>query len=144
MLKTYSAKPSEITHDWYIIDAQGKTLGRLATLAATYLLGKHKVQFTPHIDCGDNIVVINAAQIVVTGNKLEDKKYYRHSGYPGGIKETSLAQLIERNPAAAIEKAVAGMLPKNRLTDVRMSRLKVYPASEHPHAPQSPKPLGDK
>jgi large subunit ribosomal protein L13 len=143
MLKTYSPKPAEITHDWYIIDAEGKTLGRLATQVATYLLGKHKVQFSPHLDCGDNIVIINAAKITVTGNKLEDKKYYRHSGYPGGIKETSLAELIERNPASAIEKAVTGMLPKNRLTDDRLRRLKVYPTAEHPHAPQSPKPLGD-
>ena len=144
MIKTYSPKPSEITHDWYIIDAEGQTLGRLATLVATYLLGKHKVQFSPHLDCGDNIVIINAAKITVTGNKLEDKKYYRHSGYPGGIKETSLAELLARNPASALEKAITGMLPKNRLTDDRLRRLKVYPGIEHPHAPQSPKPLGDK
>lgn len=144
MIKTYSPKPSEITHDWYIIDAEGKTLGRLATLVATYLLGKHKVQFSPHLDCGDNIVIINASKISVTGNKLEDKKYYRHSGYPGGIKETSLAELLARNPASALEKAITGMLPKNRLTDDRLRRLKVYPGVEHPHAPQSPKKLGDK
>ena len=144
MIKTYSPKPSEITHDWYIIDAEGKTLGRLATLVATYLLGKHKVQFSPHLDCGDNIVIINASKISVTGNKLEDKKYYRHSGYPGGIKETSLAELLARNPASALEKAITGMLPKNRLTDDRLRRLKVYPGVEHPHAPQSPKTLGDK
>ncbi len=143
MLKTYSPKPTELTHDWYIIDAEGKTLGRLATLAATYLLGKHKVRFSSHLDCGDNIVIVNAAKITVTGNKLEDKKYYRHSGYPGGIKETSLAELIARNPATAIEKAIAGMLPKNRLTDDRLRRLKVYPGAEHPHAGQNPKPLGD-
>ncbi|HVQ44751.1 MAG TPA: 50S ribosomal protein L13 [Candidatus Saccharimonadia bacterium] len=143
MLKTYSPKPSELTHDWYIIDAQGKTLGRLATLVATYLLGKHRVQFSPHLDCGDNIVIINAAQIAVTGNKLTDKKYYHHSGYPGGIKETSLAELISRNPAAALEKAVTGMLPKNKLTDDRLRRLKVYAGAEHPHAGQNPKPLGD-
>ena len=144
MIKTYSPKPIELTHDWYIIDAEGKTLGRLATLVATYLLGKHKVRFSPHLDCGDKIVIINAAKISVTGNKLEDKMYYRHSGYPGGIKETSLANLLARNPAAALEKAVTGMLPKNRLTDDRLRRLKVYPGIEHPHAPQSPKPLGDK
>lgn len=143
MLKTYSPKPAEITHDWYIIDAEGQTLGRLATQAATYLLGKHKVQFSPHIDCGDNIVIINAAKIVVTGNKMADKKYYRHSGYPGGIKETTLAELIERNPASALEKAITGMLPKNRLTDDRVRRLKVYPGADHPHAPQNPKPLGE-
>ena len=144
MIKTYSPKPSELTHDWYIIDAEGQTLGRLATLAATYLLGKHKVQFSPHLDCGDNIVIINASKIHVTGNKLEDKKYYRHSGYPGGIKETSLAELLARNPASALEKAITGMLPKNRLTDDRLRRLKVYPGVGHPHAPQSPKTLGDK
>jgi large subunit ribosomal protein L13 len=144
MIKTYSPKPIELTHDWYIIDAEGETLGRLATLVATYLLGKHKVRFSPHLDCGDNIVIINAAKISVTGNKLEDKMYYRHSGYPGGIKETSLASLLARNPAAAIEKAVTGMLPKNRLTDDRLRRLKVYPGIEHPHAPQSPKPLRSK
>ncbi len=142
-MKTYSPKPTELTHDWYIIDAQGKTLGRLATQIATYLLGKHKPQFSAHLDCGDNVVVINAARIVVTGNKLEDKKYYRHSGYPGGIKETNLATLLENNPAKVIEKAVAGMLPKNRLHDDRMYRLKVYPSNEHPHAPQAPKTLGD-
>ena len=141
MIKTYSPKRSELTHEWYIIDAEGKTLGRLATLAATYLLGKHKVQFSPHLDCGDNIVIINASKIHVTGNKLEDKKYYRHSGYPGGIKETSLAELLARNPASALEKAITGMLPKNRLTDDRLRRLKVYPDATHPHAPQSPKPL---
>lgn len=143
MLKTYSPKPSEITHDWFLIDAEGKTLGRLATLAATYLLGKHKPQFSPHMDCGDNVVIINAAKIVVTGNKLEDKKYYRHSGYPGGIKETSLANVMSRNPAVAIETAIKGMLPKNRLTDDRLHHLKVYAGAEHPHAGQSPKVLGD-
>lgn len=143
MLKTYSPKPSELTHDWYIIDAEGQTLGRLATQAATYLLGKHKVQFSPHLDCGDNIVIINAAKIHVTGNKMADKKYYRHSGYPGGIKETTLEELISRNPASAVEKAIHGMLPKNRLTDDRLRRLKVYPGTEHPHAPQSPKTLGE-
>ncbi len=143
-MKTYSPTPTTITHDWYIIDAEGKTLGRLATLVATYLLGKHKPQFSAHLDCGDNVVVINAAKIAVTGNKLEDKKYYRHSGYPGGIKETTLADLMERNPAKAVENAVAGMLPKNRLHDDRMYRLKVYPGADHPHAPQAPKTLGDK
>jgi large subunit ribosomal protein L13 len=143
MMKTYSPKPQELTHDWYIVDAEGKTLGRLATQVATYLLGKNKVRFSSHLDCGDNVVIINAAKVVVTGNKLEDKKYYHHSGYPGGIKETNLAQLLERHPAAAVEKAVYGMLPKNRLTDDRLRRLKVYAGSEHPHAGQNPKPLGD-
>ncbi len=141
MIKTYSPKPSEITHDWYVIDATDQALGRLSTQAATYLMGKHKPQFSGHIDCGDNIVIINASKIRLTGNKLEDKKYYRHSGYPGGIKETSAADLIERNPARILETAIAGMLPKNKLRDDRLYRLKVYPTAEHPHGPQSPKPL---
>jgi large subunit ribosomal protein L13 len=144
MMKTYSPKPSEVTHEWYVVDATGFTLGRLATLVATYLLGKHKPQFSGHLDCGDNVVIINAAHLVVTGNKLEDKKYYRHSGYPGGIKETSLSTLMENNPGRVIETAVGGMLPKNRLHDDRMRRLKVYPGVEHPHAGQAPKTLGDK
>jgi large subunit ribosomal protein L13 len=141
--KTYSPKLAELTHEWYLIDAEGKTLGRLATLVATYLLGKHKPTYSPHLDGGDNIVVINAGKVAVTGSKLEDKKYYRHSGYPGGIKETSLSELLERNPALVIEKAVAGMLPKNRLQDDRLRRLKIYPGAEHPHAGQNPKPLGE-
>ena len=142
MMKTYSPKPAELTHDWYLVDADGQTLGRLATQVATYLIGKHKPQFAPHLDCGDNVVVINAAHIKVTGNKLEAKKYYRHSGYPGGIKETHLAALLEKNPALVIENAVAGMLPKNRLLDDRMYRLKVYAGPEHPHAAQNPQVLG--
>jgi large subunit ribosomal protein L13 len=143
MMKTFTPKPKDLTHEWYLVDAQGQTLGRLATLIATYLMGKHKVDYSAHLDCGDNIVVINAAKIGITGNKLEDKKYYHHSGYPGGIKETSLAEIMERNPALAIEKAVAGMLPKNRLQDDRLHRLKVYAGTEHPHAGQNPKPLGE-
>ena len=144
MNKTFSPKLAELNHDWYLVDAEGQTLGRLATMLATRVLGKHKPTFSAHMDCGDNVVVINAAKIVVTGNKLEDKKYYRHSGYPGGIKETTLAALMVRNPTSALEKAVAGMLPKNRLHDDRMARLKVYAGAEHPHAGQSPKLLGDK
>lgn len=144
MIKTYSPKPTELSHGWYLIDADGQTLGRLATEIATLLLGKNKPQYTAHLDCGDNVVVINAAAIRVTGNKLEDKKYYRHSGYPGGIKETSLAEQMERNPARVIEHAVSGMLPKNRLQDDRLKRLRVYPTAEHPHAPQSPITLGAK
>ena len=142
MIKTYSAKPTEVTRDWYIVDASGQTLGRLATLIATHLSGKHKAMYTSHIDCGDNVVVINAAQIVVTGNKLQDKKYYRHSGYPGGIKEVTLEKVMQTHPERAITNAVTGMLPKNRLQAERLKRLKVYAGAEHPHAPQSPKPLG--
>ncbi len=144
MIKTYSPKPSELTHDWYVIDASDKTLGRLATLVASYVLGKHKVRYSAHLDCGDNVVIVNAAQINVTGSKLTDKKYYHHSGYPGGIKETSLQALLEKNPAQVIEKAVYGMLPSNRLRDDRMKRLKVYSGAEHPHAGQNPQTLGDK
>lgn len=143
MMKTYSPRPKELTHDWYLVDAEGQTLGRLSSRIATYLLGKHKVQYSPHLDCGDNVVVINASKIAISGNKLEDKKYYHHSGYPGGIKETSLAELLERHPAAAVEKAVYGMLPKNRLSDDRLRRLKVYAGTDHPHAGQNPKSLGD-
>jgi large subunit ribosomal protein L13 len=140
-IKTYSPKPNELTHDWYIVDAEGQTLGRFAAELTTRLMGKHKPQYSPHLDCGDNIVVINADKIAVTGNKLANKKYYRHSGYPGGIKETNLAELMERKPTAALERAVKGMLPKNRLQDDRLARLKLYAGSEHQHAPQSPKPL---
>jgi large subunit ribosomal protein L13 len=143
MMKTYSPKPSELTHDWFIVDASTMTLGRLATVVATYLLGKHKPQFSPHLDCGDNIVVINASDIKVTGAKLEAKRYYRHSGYPGGIKEIDLATQLRQHPAVVIEKAVAGMLPKNRLHDDRLRRLKVYPSADHPHGPQNPKVLGE-
>jgi large subunit ribosomal protein L13 len=139
--KTYSPKPTELTHEWYIVDAEGQTLGRLAAELANRLMGKHKPQYSPHLDCGDNIVVINADKIAVTGNKLEAKKYYRHSGYPGGIKETKLGDLMERKPTAALERAVKGMLPKNRLQDARLARLKLYAGTEHPHAPQTPKPL---
>lgn len=140
-MKTYSAKPSEVIRDWYIVDATGLTLGRLATVIAKRLTGKHKAMYTTHIDCGDTVVVINAAQVAVTGNKLADKKYYRHTGYPGGIKETSLEEMMSKTPTRVIEHAVRGMLPKNRLTDDRMMRLKVYATSEHPHDPQQPKTL---
>lgn len=141
ILKTYSAKPRDISHKWYLVDASGQTLGRLSTTIATYLLGKHKPQFTAHIDCGDNMIVINAAEIKVTGNKLTEKKYYRHSGYPGGIKERTLEDQLKRDPAKVIQDAVKGMLPKNRLQDERMLRLKIYPTSEHPHDPQKPTKL---
>lgn len=141
MIKTYSAKPTEVTHDWFLVDASGQTLGRLAAAIAVRLQGKHKPQYTAHIDCGDNIVVINAASIKVTGNKLEDKKYYRHSGYPGGIKEINLGDQLKKDPTVVIEKAVAGMLPKNKLQAERMKRLKVYPTAEHAHTAQTPTKL---
>jgi large subunit ribosomal protein L13 len=141
--KTYSPKPTDLTHEWYLVDADGQNLGRLSARLATAIMGKRKVRYSAHLDCGDNVVVINAAKIAVTGNKLTDKKYYHHSGYPGGIKETSLEQLLEKHPERAIEHAVAGMVPKNRLHDDRMRRLKVYAGPEHPHAGQNPKPLGE-
>ncbi len=142
MIKTYSARPSEISHQWYLVDASGQTLGRLATLIATYLQGKHKPTYTAHLDSGDNIVVINAAQIRVTGNKLRDKKYYHHSGYPGGIKAVSLAQALAKDPAGVTCQAVKGMLPKNRLSAQMLAHLRVYPDAQHPHAPQQPQILG--
>ncbi len=142
MMKTYSAKPSEVTRNWYVVDAANMNLGRLATTIAIHLMGKHKPMYTTHIDCGDNVVVINAGAITVTGNKLADKKYYRHSGYHGGITETTLERMLQDHPERPIQNAVAGMLPKNKLHAERMKRLKVYAGSEHPHDPQSPKPLG--
>jgi large subunit ribosomal protein L13 len=143
--KTHTVKLADIKHDWYLVDADGQNLGRLAGTLATRLMGKHKPQYSPHLDMGDNIVVINAAKVAVTGNKLDDKKYYRHSGYPGGIKETSLREVLEQNPARALQHAVRGMLPKNRLSDDRLARLKIYAGPEHPHEGQRPKPLkGDK
>lgn len=140
-MKTFSPKPADLSHEWYVIDVSGQTLGRVATLVATRLMGKHKATFAAHTDGGDNIVVINAAKIKVTGNKLEDKKYYHHSGYPGGMREQTLADLMERDPNQAIVHAVRGMLPKNRLLDDRLRRLKVYAGSEHAHAGQTPKQL---
>lgn len=142
-MRTFSVKPSETTHDWYIVDASNQTLGRLATEVARHLIGKHKPTYTPHIDGGDNVVVINAAQIQVTGTKMADKKYYRHSGYPGGLTEMSLEEMMHKHPTRAVEYAVKGMLPKNKLQDVRMKRLKVYATAEHPHNPQQPKTLGE-
>jgi large subunit ribosomal protein L13 len=143
--KTHTVKLADIKHDWYLVDADGQNLGRLAGMLATRLMGKHKPQYSPHLDMGDNIVVINAAKVAVTGNKLDDKKYYRHSGYPGGIKETSLREVLEQNPARALQHAVRGMLPKNRLSDDRLARLKIYAGPEHPHEGQRPKALkGDK
>lgn len=141
MNRTYSAKPSEVTRDWYIVDASEQTLGRLATVIATYLTGKHKPMYTAHIDCGDSIVVINAAKIGVTGSKLTSKKYYRYSGYPGGITETTLEQQLKKDPTRVIVAAVKGMLPKNRLQAGRLERLKVYAGKDHPHSPQNPKEL---
>jgi large subunit ribosomal protein L13 len=136
--KTYSAKPSDVTRAWYVLDASETTLGRLSTKAATLLTGKGKPQFTHHIDCGDHVIVINADKLVVTGNKMTEKKYYRHSGYPGGIKEASLAEKMEKDSTAVVLQAIRGMLPVNKLRDGRLARLKIYAGSEHNHEAQKP------
>jgi len=140
-MKTYSPRAKDIHREWFVVDAKDKILGRLATQLAVRLRGKHKPEFAPHMDNGDFIVVVNAEKIKVTGNKLDQKKYYRHSGYPGGIREISLRTLLEKKPDQVILKAVRGMLPKNRLGRALLKKLKVYAGSEHPHDSQNPKPL---
>src|SRR5215216_5874508 len=141
MQKTWNAKPGEVERTWYLVDAEGKTLGRLATQIADMLRGKGKPQYTPHVDTGDFVVVVNAEKIAVTGNKLDDKLYYRHSGYPGGLKERTLREQLARRPEEVIRKAVKGMLPRNRLARRQLTKLKVYAGPEHPHDAQGPKPL---
>ena len=140
-MKTFSAKPAEVQRDWYVIDAEGKTLGRLATEVARRLRGKHKPEYTPHVDTGDYIIVVNAEKVRVTGRKGEDKMYHRHTGYPGGLKTLTFNQLIERAPERAIETAVKGMLPKNILGRDMYRKLKVYRGGEHRHQAQQPQPL---
>ncbi len=140
-MKSFSAKPREVRRDWFLVDATDKVLGRLAAKIAYRLRGKHKPEFTPHVDTGDYIVVVNAAKLRVTGRKATDKKYYRHSGYPGGLKEASFEQLHARFPNRALEKAVKGMLPKGPLGYAMGRKLKVYPGATHPHAAQQPQPL---
>lgn len=140
-MKTYSAKPADVTREWYIIDASKAPLGRVATQVASLLSGKGKPQFTKHIDCGDYVIVINAAKTVVTGNKFAKKHYYKHSGYPGGLKQTTLAEKMQKDPTFAITNAVFGMLPVNKLRNPRLLRLKVYPDDQHNHQAQKPKPL---
>ena len=140
-MKTYSAKTGEITRDWYLVDAEGKTLGRLATQIADRLRGKGKPQYTPHIDTGDFVVVVNAEKIAVTGNKLDAKMYYRHSGFPGGLRVRPLREQLERRPTEVLRKAVKGMLPKNRLAREQLTKLKIYAGPEHPHEAQAPKPF---
>ncbi len=135
---TYMAKPADIQRDWYIIDATGKPLGRVSTEAARLLRGKHKPIFTPNTDTGDFVIIINAGQVVLTGNKLEQKKYYHHSGYPGGIKEVAYKDLMATRPTLVVEKAVRGMLPHNRLGRSLFTKLKVYAGNEHPHTAQKP------
>lgn len=136
--KTYSQKPSEISREWYIVDAAELPLGRIATIIADKLIGKSKPTYTPHMDAGDYVVVINAAKTVVTGNKETGKIYYRHSGFPGGIKDATLAEVREKFPERIIEAAVKGMLPKNKLSADRMGRLKIFAGEEHTHAAQKP------
>ena len=140
-MKTYSAKPGEITREWYLVDADGQTLGRLATQIADTLRGKRKPQYTPHVDTGDFVIVVNAEKIHVTGNKLDEKMYYKHSGYPGGLRERTLREQLERRPTEVIRSAVKGMLPKNKLASRQLTKLKIYAGPEHPHGPQNPKPL---
>jgi len=140
-MKTYSAKPSEVERKWYIIDASSAPLGRVATTISAYLTGKNKPMYTPHIDCGDHVVVINAATPVVTGNKILDKKYYRYSGFPGGMKEATLEQKLAKKPEDVIKLAVKGMLPKNKLQAERMKRLRIYPGAEHDNTAQQPETI---
>ena len=140
-MKTYSQKASEVTREWWVIDAASLPLGKLAVVIADKLMGKSKVTYTPHIDGGDYVIVVNAKNLVVTGNKMLDKKYYRHSGYPGGLKELRLEEVIEKDPSRAIKEAVKGMLPKNKLAAERLKRLRVFDGAEHTHAAQNPKEI---
>jgi large subunit ribosomal protein L13 len=140
-VKTFVATPSTRERNWLLVDANGQTLGRLATQIADALRGKTKPEYTPHCDTGDFVVVVNAEKIAVTGNKRADKKYYRHTGYPGGIKERSLNDMLERRPEEVIRKAVKGMLPRNRLARKQLTKLKVYAGPDHPHAAQQPTPM---
>jgi large subunit ribosomal protein L13 len=137
-MKTYNAKPGEIQRDWLVVDAEGKTLGRLATQIAVRLRGKHKAVYTPHVDKGDFVVVVNAEKIAVTGKKLDEKMYYKHSGYPGGLRERSLREQLDRQPTEVLRKAVKGMLPRTRLGRAQLTKLKIYAGPEHPHEAQAP------
>ena len=140
-MKTYSAKPGDIERSWYIVDADGQTLGRMASQIASILRGKHKPMFTPHMDCGDYVIVVNAEKVHVTGNRLDDKMYYRHSGYPGGLKQTPLREMLKTRPERVIEEAVRRMLPKNNLGRHMLKKLKVYAGPEHQHQAQNPESL---
>jgi large subunit ribosomal protein L13 len=139
--KTWNAKPGETARRWYVVDAEGQTLGRLATRIADVLRGKDKPTYTPHVDTGDFVVVVNAEKIQVTGNKLDQKMYHRHSGYPGGLRSRPLREQLERRPTEVIRKAVKGMLPRNRLGRAQIGKLKIYAGPEHPHEAQAPEPL---
>jgi large subunit ribosomal protein L13 len=137
-MKTYTPKLNELVKKWYLVDLKGKTMGHVSVRIANLLRGKDKPSFTPHLDCGDYVVVINAKHLRFTGNKLEDKKYYRHSGYPSGLKEESLEDLLERRPEEVIKRSVAGMIPKNKLKKEILAKLKIFPESEHKHEAQNP------
>ena len=141
MEKTYSTKPTDIERKWYVVDATDQTLGRLATRIALILKGKHKPVYAPHMDVGDFVIVVNAEKVHVTGRKMEQKRYYRHSGYPGGLREISLRDQIEKHPTRVVERAVRGMLPKNALGRQMYRKLKVYAGPDHPHAAQQPEAL---
>ena len=140
-MKTWNAKPGEVERRWYVVDAEGQNLGRLATRIADTLRGKNKPQFTPHVDTGDFVVVVNAEKITVTGKKLDEKIYYRHSGYPGGLKQRTLREQLDRRPTEVLRTAVKGMLPKNKLARQQITKLKIYAGPEHPHDAQEPKPF---
>jgi large subunit ribosomal protein L13 len=140
-MKTWNAKPADVDPQWYVVDAEGQTLGRLATQIADALRGKRKPIYTPHVDTGDFVVVVNAEKVSVTGNKLEQKRYYRHSGYPGGLRSRTLAAELERRPAEVLRRAVKGMMPRNRLGRAQLGKLKVYAGPTHPHEAQQPLPL---
>src|SRR5689334_1502491 len=140
-MKTYTAKPGEIERSWYVVDAESKTLGRLATQIADVLRGKGKPAYTAHVDTGDFVIVVNAGKIHVTGQKLDQKMYYRHSGYPGGLRSRTLREQLDRQPTEVLRKAVRGMLPRNRLSRAQLNKLKIYAGPEHPHEAQAPKPL---
>ena len=140
-MKTYSQKSAEVKREWWVIDASTMPLGKLAVVIADKLMGKSKVTYTPHIDNGDYVVVVNAKDVVVTGNKMVDKKYYRHSGYPGGLKELKLEEVLEKDPTRVVSEAVKGMLPKNKLSAERLKRLRVFAGAEHAHTAQNPKEI---
>jgi large subunit ribosomal protein L13 len=143
-MKTYTAKPGEIERHWYVVDAESKTLGRLATQIADVLRGKDKPAYTPHVDTGDFVIVVNAEKVRVTGQKLDQKVYYRHSGYPGGLRSRSLREQLERRPEEVLRRAVRGMLPKNKLASAQLRKLKIYAGPDHPHAAQNPEPLQER
>jgi large subunit ribosomal protein L13 len=140
-MKTWNAKPHEVERRWYLVDAEGETLGRLSTRIADLLRGKGKPTYTPHVDTGDFVVVVNAEKVAVTGKKLQQKRYYRHSGYPGGLRERTLATQLERRPTEVIRTSVKGMLPRNKLGRAQIGKLKIYAGPDHPHQAQQPEPL---